>query len=112
MYTGALEPLAYLLVGAILISYAKVLGNSIAAYGRPELNIVPTVTGIAANAVACILLIPSMHINGVALATSISLAVQSITCIAIFCHFSHTPFYRLIVPTKEELNSMKGIFKR
>ena len=112
MYTGALEPLAYLLVGAILISYAKVLGNSIAAYGRPELNIVPTVTGIAANAVACILLIPSMHINGVALATSISLAVQSITCIAIFCHFSHTPFYRLIVPTKEEINSMKGIFKK
>lgn len=112
MYAGALEPLTYLLVGAILISYAKVLGNSIAAYGRPELNIVPTAMGIAANAVACLLLIPSMHINGVALATSISLAVQSITCIAIFCHFSHTPFYRLIVPTKEEINSMKGIFKK
>ncbi len=112
MYAGALEPLAYLLVGAILISYSKVLGNSIAAYGKPELNILPTAVGIVTNAIACVLLIPHLHINGVALATSISLAMQSITCIAIFCRFSHTPFYRLIVPTKEEINSMKGIFKK
>ncbi|MGC7323256.1 hypothetical protein RBA16_27570, partial [Mycobacteroides abscessus subsp. massiliense] len=53
MYVGALAPLAYLIVGSIFISFAKVLGNSIAAYGRPELNIIPTAVGIASNCAAC-----------------------------------------------------------
>ena len=112
MYKGVIAPLAYLAVGSIFISYAKVLGNSIAAYGRPELNIIPTAFGVASNCIACLLLIPRMGINGIALSTSISLTIQGLSCIIIFCIYSRTPFYRLFVPTKEEITSAKGIFKR
>jgi O-antigen/teichoic acid export membrane protein len=112
MYTGTLDPLKYLIVGSVFISYAKVLGNSIAAYGRPELNIIPTVLGIAANILCSFALIPRMGINGVALASSISLTVQGLSCIAIFCRFSHAPVYRLFLPNGEEMASLKRIFTK
>ena len=112
MYRDAVKPLPFLAVGYVLISYAKVLGNSIAAYGKPELNIIPTVFGIVANTVFSLILIPHMGINGVALATSISLTAQSVTCIVIFCRFSKTPFYRLLVPDREEIAAVKKLFRR
>lgn len=112
MYLGSLGPLAYLMIGSVFISYSKVLGNSIAGYGRPELNIIPTVLGIAANIGFSLVLLPLMGTDGIALATSISLTAQSVTCIAIFCRFSHTPFYRLIIPDKEELAMVRGLFRR
>jgi O-antigen/teichoic acid export membrane protein len=111
MYVGALSPLKFLIIGSVFISYAKVLNNSIAAYGRPELNIIPTILGIISNLLFSIALIPLMGINGVAMATSISLTVQGVSSIVIFCKFTHTPFYRLIVPSKEEIESVKGIIK-
>lgn len=112
MYKDSIAPLCYLIVGSIFISYAKVLGNSIAAYGRPELNILPTALGVAANIGFNIALIPVMGINGVAAATSISLTVQGLSCVFIFCIYSHTPLYRLFVPNKDEIASFKGLFKK
>lgn len=112
MYAGALAPLKYLIVGSVFISYAKVLGNSIAAYGRPELNILPTFLGVAVNCLSSLFLVPVMGINGVALATSLSLTVQGLSCAVIFSRFSHTAFYRLLIPTREEIVLLKGALKR
>lgn len=111
-YNGALDPLKYLIIGGVFISYAKVLNNSIAAYGRPELNIIPTAIGIATNILFSFLLIPMMGMNGVAAATSISLTVQGVTSIIIFCHFTKTPFYKLIIPSKDEIAVVRGIVKK
>lgn len=112
MYVGALAPLKFLIIGSIFISYAKVLNNSISAYGRPELNIISTALGIVANIVFSFLLIPVMGINGVALATSITLTLQGLSSIVIFCVFTKTPFYRLLIPNGEEIAMVKGIIKR
>lgn len=112
MYAGTLGPLAYLMIGSVFISYSNVLGNSIAGYGHPELNIIPTAVGIVFNIIFSLLLLPLMGANGIALATSISLTAQSVTCIAIFCRFSHTPFYKLIVPGKEEIATVLRVFRR
>lgn len=112
LYVGSLKLLPYLIAGSVFISFAKVLNNSIAACGRPELNIIPTVCGVVTNIVSNLLLIPHMGMNGVALATALSLTMQGIASIVIFCVYSHTPFYRLIIPTKEEFNMAKGIFKK
>lgn len=112
MYTGALSPLKYLIIGSIFISYAKVLNNSISAYGRPELNIIPTALGIAANLIFSVLLIPVLGMNGVAIATSASLTMQGLSSVIIFCTFTKTPFYKLIIPSKEEIAMVKGIIKR
>lgn len=111
-YVGALAPLRYLIIGSVFISYAKVLANSISAYGRPELNILPTVLGIAANIAATLLLIPSMGINGIAVATSISMMVQALSVLTIYCKFTHTNVLWLIVPTKGEIVLVKHALHR
>lgn len=111
-YLGALDPLKYLIIGSVLISYAKVLNNSIAAYGRPELNIIPTALGIAANLIFSFMLIPRFGINGVAMATSVSLSLQGLVSMVIFCTFTRVPFYRLLIPNREEVAMVRNIFKR
>ncbi len=112
IYIGALEPLRYLIIGSVFISYAKVLNNSIAAYGRPELNIIPTALGIVANLLFSILLVPIMGINGVAAATAITLTLQGLSSIIIFCVFTKTPFHRLLIPNRDEIAMVKGILTR
>lgn len=112
MYKDAVGPLKYLIIGSIFISYAKVLGNSIAAYGRPELNIIPNVLGFIVNCGLDFTLIPVMGINGVAAATSASLTVQGLSCIIIFCIYSHTPVYKLLIPNSSELASLKRVLKK
>ncbi|MCI1965430.1 MAG: polysaccharide biosynthesis C-terminal domain-containing protein [Oscillospiraceae bacterium] len=112
IYVGALGPLAYLLIGSVFVSYSNVLGNSIAGYGHPELNIIPTATGIALNIAASVILLPLMGTDGIALATSISMTAQAVTCIVIFCRFSHTPFYRLLIPNRDELAMVMRIFHK
>ncbi len=112
IYTGSLEPLPYLVAGFIFISCATVLNNSIAAYGKPELNIIPTALGIAASCVSYFIFIPLMGMNGVAVATALSMTMQGVSSMVIFCLFTHTPAYRLIIPSKEEIASVRGLFKR
>lgn len=111
-YKGSLSPLAFLVVGCVFICYAKVLSNSIAAYGRPELNIIPTACGVVTNCVSDLLLIPLMGMNGVALATALSMTVQGIVSMIIFCRYTGTPLCRLLVPTKSEIALARGIFKK
>jgi O-antigen/teichoic acid export membrane protein len=111
LYAGAVEPLGYLIIGSIFISFAKVLNNSIAAYGRPELNIIPTAAGIVANIGSTLLFVP-LGVNGIAIATSISLTVQGLVSLGIFCRFSHTKPYRIFIPSKDEIASLRGVLHR
>ncbi|NLG93365.1 MAG: oligosaccharide flippase family protein [Clostridiales bacterium] len=111
-YVEAVPALRILIVGSIFITYAKVLANSIAAYGKPELNIIATAIGVAFNIVLSFLLIPGLGINGAALSTSVSLTAQGITSIVIFCRFTQTSFYKLLFPSKEEIAIVKRVMKR
>lgn len=111
-YTESIVPLQILVVGSYFITFAKVLSNSISAYGRPELNIISTICGVIANLALGFVLIPAMGINGAALSTSISLTVQGICSIIIFCKYTHTPVWRLILPTKNEISMVLHLIKR
>ena len=111
-YVGALAPLQYLIGGSIFIAFSKVLSNSIAAYGRPELNILPTLLGIIVNILAMVWLVPGMRYNGIALATSLSMTTQGICSLIIFCVYTHTSPVWLIVPTKREIKLIKNALSR
>lgn len=110
-YAASVAPLGYLLIGAIFISYAKVLNNSISAYGHPEYNIIPTTVGIVSTVGFCLLFAP-WGLNGIAIATSLSLTVQGLVSLGIFCRFSHTKPYRIFIPSKEEIASLREVFHK
>ena len=77
-YVDCIDPLKILTVGSFFITYSKVLSNSIAAYGKPELNIISTAVGVVLNLGLSLVLIPHLLVAGAALATSISLTAQEI----------------------------------
>lgn len=111
-YVDCIDPLKILTVGSFFITYSKVLSNSIAAYGKPELNIISTAVGVVLNLGLSLVLIPHLLVAGAALATSISLTAQGLTAVIIFCVYTKTPFYRLIIPTRDEITLAAGILKR
>ena len=111
-YVDSLRPLQYLIGGSIFVSFAKVLSNSISAYGRPELNILPTALGIVVNILFTIALIPSMRYNGVAVATSFSMMTQGICSLIIFCIYTHTSPVWLLIPKKSEIALIKNTLSR
>ena len=57
-YVDCIDPLKILTVGSFFITYSKVLSNSIAAYGKPELNIISTAVGVVLNLGLSLVLIP------------------------------------------------------
>lgn len=111
-YVGAIPALDILIIGSIFITYAKVLANSIAAYGKPELNILPTVVGVVSNLILGFFLIPRYGIIGAATTTSICLSLHGFTSIIIFCKFTKTPVYRLVIPSKEEIQTVLRVIKK
>ncbi len=111
-YIGCIVLMRYLALGYVIMSYVKILGNSIAAFGRPELNILPTAIGVTANIGFTLLLFPQMGVYGVATASSISMSLQSICCMVIFCVFTHTRPHRLLIPNKEEIDSVLRLLRR
>ncbi len=111
-YIGCIPLMRYLALGYVIMSYVKILGNSIAAYGRPELNIAPTAVGVATNIGFTLLLLPRTGLYGMATASTISMSLQSICCMVIFCSFTHTRPHRLLIPNQEEIASVRGLFKR
>ena len=110
-YVLSITPMKILVVGSILITYAKVLANSIAAYGRPELNVISTAVGVVVNIIMGIILIPRFGINGTAMTTSLSLTVQGAASIIIFCKYTKTPIHTLLFPTKHEISLLVQMFR-
>ena len=68
--------------------------------------------GVVFNLGLSLLLIPSLLVTGAALATTLSLTAQGVTSIVIFCVYTKTPFYRLLLPSREELAMAAGVLKR
>ena len=91
-YVEAIAPLKILIIGSIFITYSKVLANSIAAYGKPELNIISTAIGVVFNLSLGFFLIPTAGVLGAAFSTSISLSAQGICSIIIFAFIQKRRF--------------------
>ena len=111
-YIGSIAPLKILVIGSYFISYAKVLGNSVAGYGKPELNIIPTALGLSVNTVLGFTMIPIFGIIGAAIATSVSLTIQGIAVTIIFCRHTNTPIYKLVVPTAQDIILIKSVLPK
>jgi O-antigen/teichoic acid export membrane protein len=83
-YTGSILPFRVLLGGVLLMTYSKILGNAMAAHGRPEKNIAASVAGSAVNVALNVWLIPAYGIMGAAIAGSISYGVSGIVATAVY----------------------------
>jgi O-antigen/teichoic acid export membrane protein len=83
-YTGSILPFRILLAGTFLMTYNKILGNALAAHGRPEKNIISSTAGSAVNVALNVWLIPIYGILGAAIAGSISYGVSGVVSSAVY----------------------------
>jgi O-antigen/teichoic acid export membrane protein len=96
---GAVRALA---PGIVLFSAARVLGNDIAARGRPLVN-----SGIAAASVVCnialnVVLIPRYGIDGAAWASTGSYSLVYLATAVVYGKIADVPLRALVVPTRED----------
>lgn len=108
-YTPAATALIWLLPGTVSLTFSRILANDIAARGRPELNMYTAIVAVFLNVFFNLLLIPSMGINGSALASTISYTINSIMKIIVYTRLSGNPWHSMIIINSSDLALLRDV---
>lgn len=76
-FVSAVWPLQVLIIGTLFLSIVKAIGGSLTGAGRPDLPFKIALTSATINILLNLLLIPHLGITGAAVATTISLSINS-----------------------------------
>jgi O-antigen/teichoic acid export membrane protein len=98
--------------GIVLFSGARVLGNDIAARGRPLVNSVIAGVSVACNVALNMLLIPRYGIDGAAWASTASYSLLFLATAAVYWRITRVPLRALVVPTREDGARYVRLFRR
>lgn len=111
-YEGA-ETVTYISVwGTTFMVFFKMISQYNVVQHRQRLNVVFLLISIIANFVLNILLIPSLGINGAAVATVVGYLVSSAVFLLYFKKVSGIPIYCMIFIQKSDLNLIRNIYKK
>lgn len=91
-----------LVPGIVLFSAARVVGNDIAARGRPLVNSVVAAVSVVCNLLLNVLLIPRYGIEGAAWASTASYSLVFVATVAVYGRMTGLPLRVLIVPSHED----------
>lgn len=108
-YLEAAGSLRWLLPGVVVGAVGRVLANDIAARGRPELNMYTSAGVLSVNVGANVLLIPSLGIDGAAIATSLSYLLNLFAKLAIYAHLSGNRWWRPLLFEREDMRLIKRV---
>lgn len=98
--------------GIVAFSAARVLGNDIAARGRPLVNSVVAAISVACNIVLNVVLIPHHGIDGAAWASTASYSVLFVATAAVYRRITQVPLRVLVVPSREDRARYVRLAKR
>jgi O-antigen/teichoic acid export membrane protein len=87
-FDASMRPLRLLLPGVIPLSGAMVLTSYVAAIGKPRLNLWGSLVGLVPTVVLLFCLVPSMGIDGAAIASSVAYTATSLFILCCFCRES------------------------
>lgn len=98
--------------GIVLFGAARVLGNDIAARGRPLVNSVVASASVVCNIALNVVLIPRYGINGAAWASTASYASVFVATAVVYRRMANVPLRALVVPTREDGRRYVRLVKR
>jgi O-antigen/teichoic acid export membrane protein len=96
-YRPARPALLWLLPGLVAIAVGRVMANDVAARGRPGLNLVGSLLGLAVNVTINLLLIPAWGITGAALSSSMSYIIIVAVVLISYSKLSGNAWWTLFV---------------
>jgi len=115
-FLQAVRPLQILLLGVIAASAGMLLGNDLAARGRPDLNAWINGFSCVLNLVLNLLWIPRYGIDGAAWATSLSYVVAFLFRMAVYCRVSGNRCLDVLVPRASDArllwSSLRTVLQR
>jgi O-antigen/teichoic acid export membrane protein len=88
--------------GIVLFSGARILGNDIAARGRPLVNSVVAAINVVCNIGLNVVLIPRYGIDGAAWASTASYSLLFGATAAVYRRIAQVPLRVLVVPSRED----------
>jgi O-antigen/teichoic acid export membrane protein len=111
-FSASASVVRILVPGIVLFAGARLLGNDVAARGRPLVSSV-----IAAGIVACniglnVLLIPGHGIEGAAWASTGSYSLAFVASAAVYHRITNVPLRALIVPSHEDFARYARLVRR
>lgn len=102
-FAGAAGPVAILVPGVIALGLTKVLGNDLAARGKPEYPAMTSAVALLLSAGTSIAAIPAYGIAGAATATSFSYCASGITISVLYWRHTGNRPWSFLVPGKQDL---------
>ncbi|MBZ9572247.1 flippase [Patescibacteria group bacterium] len=114
VFMQGLLALRILIIGMIVSSIAKVLGSYIVGKGFPQYYAIAAFVALFFSFGFSLILIPSLGINGSAIAALISYLVMALMFIFFYKKISISPFRleNLLIPKKEDFRSLKELIKQ
>lgn len=110
-FYGSVAPLKILVFSVSALSVWRILSNDIAARGFPEYNIAINLMAVLINISLNIVLIPSVGIQGAALASFFSCATASFCALGVYCRLSGNKMRKVLLVQPEDLAAYSGSFR-
>ena len=110
-FTGVKEVIWILAPGVLVYNFSIILGHYFSGIGKYHINTIASSIGLVASIILFVTLIPTYVTIGAGIATSISYAVTSLVVVIFFMREAKLG-YRAFLPSRGDLNVVKGLFKR
>jgi O-antigen/teichoic acid export membrane protein len=107
-FAAAAGPVAILVPGVIALGLTKVLGNDLAARGKPEYPAMTSAVALLLSAGTSIAAIPEYGIAGAAMATSLSYCASGITISILYWRHTGNRPWSFLVPQKQDFVLLKN----
>jgi O-antigen/teichoic acid export membrane protein len=111
-FSGSAGAVRALAPGIVLFSAARVLGNDIAARGRPLVNSVIAAASVVCNVGLNVLLIPRYGIDGAAWASTGSYSMVFLATAGVYRRVTDVPLRALVVPSRKDAARYVRLVKR
>lgn len=111
-YEEAYSAILLLLPGIVLGACSRVLANDMAARGRPDLNLATSWIAVTINIIGNIVLIPSIGLQGAAIATSFAYTINFIMRITMHNYFTGVAFYKNIIMGHADYTLVKSFIHK
>jgi O-antigen/teichoic acid export membrane protein len=105
-FRPSVEPLLWLLPGITAFSVTNVISAYVAGVGRPGLNAMVSLLGVAVTVPLDLLLIPRLGISGAALASTLSYSISTIATLVVFSRIGATSLTSALRPRRSDISML------
>lgn len=111
-YIEATVVIKILLPGITVFAFERILSNSLAGKGKPELNLYTSMFTVVCNISLNVVFIPIYGLNGAAFATSTTYFLSTIIKLIIYVRFTKCKITSLIIMGKSDFAIYKAVINK